>query len=97
MAEHRPPRVQPSRRCVLCRASAPQSTLTRLHWRGRWRLSGRQRQGRGRYLCANCTAALRADERKATGLLTRSFGAHAAQVRALLEPLPPISQEDNHV
>lgn len=97
MAEPRSPRSQPSRRCVLCRSSAPQPTLTRLHWRGRWRRSGRQRTGRGRYLCAGCVAALRADDRKALGLLTRSFGTHAAQVRALFEPLPNVSQEEHHV
>lgn len=93
------------RRCALCRTPAPQATLTRLHWRGRWRLSGRQRRGRGRYLCADCQGALRAGERKPLGLLTRHFGAHADQVLALLQPrrapTPPPShpthQEDSNV
>lgn len=93
----------PLRRCVLCRTQAPQPTLTRLHWRGQWRRSGRQRRGRGRYLCATCQAALRAGERKPLGLLTRHFGAHAAQVLALLQPAPTpppphtTPQEDSNV
>ena len=83
-----PARHVPERSCVACRRRRPQGELLRLSRHGGVWVpeQGRQRSGRGAYLCADSPACW-AEKR-----LRRTFGGQAATLSAKLLATPSAAQ-----
>ncbi|MFC6591305.1 YlxR family protein [Deinococcus lacus] len=75
-----PARHQPERSCVACRRKRPQAELVRLERSasGEWQRSGKERRGRGAYLCADSPECWQ--EKR----LRRTFGASSARLSQAL-------------